>query len=248
MNLNKKDKRNIEIVIAVIVILLLIWFFCGFGGPHPWAVDLNDALGASACPASCWLQNDSNGGGGGGGNTPSPSPTSCPPLYSKMDGADHALINAGITACLANGGRSTTTDYEVSCRDDLGRIDCDALSADPNNARFAYLCHVEGGNYKCQDNFLGCYCPGTNPLPAPKECGKTLTWSQTATWTAECHGPCDQGTCIEDNGYCQCSQPDQGATPCSQESATSCSAGECPQGEECISNIAMTSCYCATPL
>jgi hypothetical protein len=238
MKLTKEEKKRLQIGAGILILLFLIWWLCGFGGPSPWAIDLNSQLGANACPASCWLTNGSGNGSNGGG-----SPTNqCPPLYTKLNSADPAVINAGVSACLIAGGRSVTSDYEVSCRDDLGRIDCEALSGDPNNARFAYLCHLNGGIYKCQDNFVGCYCPGNIPLPKPVNCGRTLFWDEAgSSWTRDCVGYCQSGSCMEIEGTCICSEEE---TPCEQMDSQSCSLGECPPGSFCAMNIAMTGCDC----
>lgn len=228
-------KQNHKIIVGIIVAIIILWFMCVFGGPNP-IIDLNQQLGNLACPASCWLSD--------GGDTPAGL---CPPLYTKLSTADPGLIQFTTSACITNGGTAITTDYEVSCRDSLGRIDCDALEMDINNARFAYLCHTQGGDYRCQDNLAGCYCPGNVLLPLPNNCSRILTWeSASSVWGKSCLGACDVGNCIDTAEGCICQ--DDSVTPCELMDTLSCQEGECPPGEFCGLNVPGTACACITQI
>lgn len=211
----KKRNRNIVIGIAII---LLIWWFCGFGGSKPWLVDLNNQLGDYACPDHCWVANNTSSGGGGSSGGGITSHGTCPPLGSKLRAADPSIMVAANTWCISGGptARWTENDVEVSCEDGSSRIDCDILSSNPQWQQLVYDAHLMGAVYHCQSDWAGIYCPGNGPAPydSPRTCGKTVTWGSDYSDQPEssCYGACSKtgDTCQDYQGECYCLQPQGG--------------------------------------
>jgi hypothetical protein len=195
-----KKQRNIIIAIAIAAFLIY------FGYENCWFGCTNAVLDLQWCPERCCfegLDNDSNGA--------SPSADTCPPintkLYASTLGPD---ILAAEAFCRDGGFTWVDTSTELACRGDMG-LDCGSAFLEPSVRALAVTCREQGGMFLCQDNYLGCYCPGTgNTIPGPSMCSKRVEYGHDTPLIIECSGPCEsfEGApavaCIESGSTCLC--------------------------------------------
>ena len=196
-------QRNI--IIAVVIAAFIIYF----GYENCWFGCGNAVIDLQWCPERCCIDavNDSDS------NSTAPTDT-CPPLDSKLRASNVGpYIIAGEAACRGDGYDWIETSTQVACTGDMG-LDCAAAFMSEDFRKFAVTCRNQGGNFLCQDNYLGCYCPGSGTtIPGPTVCSKRVVYEVNVPLVLECAGPCEtfQGgptvECRDVQGTCMCDYP-----------------------------------------
>jgi hypothetical protein len=213
--------------VVAIIAFALLYYSCKLGGPNPW-------LHLDMCPPECWS-----------GATPpidehTPAP-GCPPIDSKLRQTNAPILNAAASACLAGAGTWTETATLISCSSPLNNINCYELGRDPMILKLIYDASQYGAIYRCQNNWVGIWCPGSGAAPYPQmtECGWYFTSGDSQI---NCGGPCQSGQeCVKTGETCSCQDIQQQEPEYTCETlgggASICALGTCPPGYYCDSTI-----------